>query len=42
MAKNDRNPNNNENDLFKSLTKLFSVQLLEEGHNQVDNSEEDT
>ena len=24
MAKNDRNPNNNESDLFKSLTRLFS------------------
>ncbi len=28
MAKNDRNPNNNENDLFKSLTKLFSGPIV--------------
>ncbi len=28
MAKNDRNPNNNQNDLFKSLTKLFSGPLV--------------
>lgn len=28
MAKNDRNPNNNQNDLFKSLTKLFSGPIV--------------
>ena len=28
MAKNDRNPNNNQNDLFKSLTKVFSGPLV--------------
>ena len=24
MARNDRNPNNNQNDLFKTLTRMFS------------------
>ena len=28
MAKNDRNPNNNQNDLFKSLTRLFSGPIV--------------
>ena len=28
MAKNDRNPNNNQNDLFKSLNKKYSLGLL--------------
>ena len=28
MAKNDRNPNNNQNELFKSLTKLFSGPIV--------------
>jgi hypothetical protein len=28
MARNDRNPNNNQNDLFKSLTKLFSGPIV--------------
>ena len=29
MARNDRNPNNNQNDLFKSLTRIFSGPLTQ-------------
>ena len=29
MARNDRNPNNNENQLFKSLTRLFSGPIVQ-------------
>lgn len=29
MARNDRNPNNNQNDLFKSLTRMFSGPLTQ-------------
>ena len=29
MARNDRNPNNNQSDLFKSLTRLFSGPLTQ-------------
>ena len=29
MARNDRNPNNNQSDLFKSLTRLFSGPIVQ-------------
>ena len=29
MARNDRNPNNNQNDLFKALTRIFSEPLTQ-------------
>ena len=28
MAKNDKNPNNNENNLFKALTRIFSGPIV--------------
>ena len=28
MAKNERNPNNNQNNLFKALTKIFSGPIV--------------
>ena len=37
MARNDRNPNNNQNDLFKALTRMFSGPMTQREHNQGDN-----
>jgi hypothetical protein len=37
MARNDRNPNNNENSLFKALTEYSLVRLYKEEHRPEDN-----